>query len=401
MFKKIKSRLSSFPKLKRWSGKAGVYPECGHDQVPVTSELRTVSEDVTKQVNTQCHIDKQEHKERPRLPMTPTDVFVQFGDRLPYSDMEEIVSYSELWYLGKKIDGSNHDAEMTNRNTLHSHDHLAYRYEVLKMLGEGSYGKVYKCLDHKTNEMVAVKVVQNMKYYMQEVDILDYLRKKDRYGSHSIVFMKDYFVFREHLCIVYELLWTTLSQLRRRQRCSSAYLRCIAKDILKCLCLLEKEKIIHGDLKPGNIMLGKNGIKVIDFGGSTFEQKKWFPGIYTRYYSSPEVTMKYPSTTAADMWSLGCILAELHTGQYLFPGVDSNDQIALITEVLGRPPAEFFRNKRALNHFYDCNGRFKEIYNAKKKLIMPGSKDLQRILGTDDLLFLDFIQHCLCWRPEK
>ncbi|KAK3520143.1 hypothetical protein QTP70_015604 [Hemibagrus guttatus] len=70
-------------------------------------------------------------------------------------------------------------------------------------------------------------------------------------------------------------------------------------------------------LALGDIMLGKNGIKVIDFLGSSFEQKKWFSGIYTRYYSSPEVIMKYLSTTAADMSSLDCILAELHTGHII------------------------------------------------------------------------------------
>ncbi|XP_047656490.1 dual specificity tyrosine-phosphorylation-regulated kinase 4-like isoform X2 [Tachysurus fulvidraco] len=347
-----------------------------------------------------CLENGHEHKERPRFPMTPAEVVRQFGDRLTHSNVKEMSSYRELWYLGKEIDSSNHHDISSNDNTQVSNNHLAYRYELLKRLGEGSYGTVYKCLDHKTNEMVAVKIIKKFKSYRQEVEIMDYLRKKDRNGSYNIVLMKNNFFFRKQLCIVYDLLGPSLNQLKKHRRFSSANLQHICKDILKCLRLLEKEKIIHGDLKPGNIVLGKNGIKVIDFGGSSFEKKKKFPGAVTYTYSSPEVILKNPCSTATDMWSLGCILAELHIGQYIFSGADA-EQIALIMEVLGKPPADFFKDKNTWNYFYDDKGQWRDFYDVNNVLIKPGSKNLQKILGTGDLQFLDFIQRCLSWNPAK
>ncbi|XP_034165940.1 dual specificity tyrosine-phosphorylation-regulated kinase 4-like [Pangasianodon hypophthalmus] len=371
--------------------------------MPGPSGARRESEDRPEQVNTQCHFNNQQHRKKPQFPLTPTDVVRHFGDRLTYFDLKEISEYSEIWYLGKKIGGSLRNAELNGNIFQVSHDHIAYRYEVLEMLGEGSYGQVFKCLDHKTNEMVAIKIIQDMRTYREEVEILDYLRKKDRNGSYNIVFMKTHFYFRKRLCIVYELLGPTLSELKRIQRFSKADVRRIAKDVVRCLRLLEKEKIIHGDLKPGNITLKEKGqgVKVIDFGGSSFEQKKLFPGIHTRIYSPPEVLMKNHYTTAIDMWSLGCILAELHTGRYLFPGVDDYDQIALIMEVLGRPPTEFVQEEKTWNFFYNHKGHWRKIYDSKDRVIKPRSKDLKTILDTDDLQFLDFIQRCLNWNPEK
>ncbi|KAF4092842.1 hypothetical protein AMELA_G00025730 [Ameiurus melas] len=395
MFKKIRRRLGSVLKTKCWSNKAGAHQESVHDQMPGTSEARRESEDRPEQVNTQGHVNKKEHKESPLFPMKPRDVVRHFGHKLSDFELKEFSEYSELWYLGK--------AESNGNNIQVSPDHIAYRYEVLEKLGKGSFGQVFKCLDHKTNEMVAVKIIQDMRTYRKEVEILKYLRKKDRNDSYNIVFMKTHFYFRGCLCIVFELLGPTLRELKRSLRFSKADVRHIAKDVVKCLTLLEKEKIIHGDLKPRNIMQREKGqgIKLIDFGGSSFEQMNQFLGAYTPFYCPPEVIMNHQSTTAIDMWSLGCILAELHTGQYLFHGVDGYDQIALIMEVLGMPPIEFVQKESTWDFFYDHKGRYRTVIDSKGRKINPGSKDLQGILHTNDLQFLDFIQRCLTWNPEQ
>ncbi|XP_053533028.1 uncharacterized protein LOC108277243 [Ictalurus punctatus] len=143
------------------------------------------------------------------------NVVRHFGDKLTDFELKEIREYSELWYLGK--------AESNGNNIHVSPDHIAYHYEVLELLGKGSFGLVSKCLDHKTNEMVAVKIIQDMRTYREEVEILNSLRKKDRNDSCNIVFMKTHFYLRGRLCIVYEL--------RGRHKIMDIYLR-------KIVCVL-------------------------------------------------------------------------------------------------------------------------------------------------------------------
>lgn len=90
------------------------------------------------------------------------------------------------------------------------HDHICYRYEILEVIGKGSFGQVIRALDHKTNQYVAIKIIRNKKRFhhqaLVEVRILDELRKKDADGSHNIIHMLDYFYFRNHLCISFELM---------------------------------------------------------------------------------------------------------------------------------------------------------------------------------------------------
>lgn len=87
-------------------------------------------------------------------------------------------------------------------------------------------------------------------------------------------------------------------------------------------------EIIHCDLKPENILLkeeNKSGIKIIDFGSSTFIDEKVYTYIQSRFYRAPEIMFGIPYTPAIDMWSLGCIIAELYIGYPLFPGESEND----------------------------------------------------------------------------
>ena len=90
------------------------------------------------------------------------------------------------------------------------HDHISYRYEILEVIGKGSFGQVVRALDHKTNKSVAIKIIRNKKRFhhqaLVEVRILDELRKKDPNNEHNVIHMQDYFYFRNHLCISFELM---------------------------------------------------------------------------------------------------------------------------------------------------------------------------------------------------
>ncbi|XP_062861798.1 dual specificity tyrosine-phosphorylation-regulated kinase 4-like [Trichomycterus rosablanca] len=344
-----------------------------------------------------------------QFPLTPKDVLNSYGKNMTKNERDEILYYSEIWYLGhitKKAvrfltDSQNPQSD--NKANLR-YDHIAYRYEVLEMLGSGSYGQVYKCLDHKTSEKVAIKVISSNSAMIGEAKMLDFLRMKDKNSSCNIIHMKEYFYFRTQLCIVFDLVGQNLYNLLKKNKfkgLSLGQVRNIAQELLKCLRLLEKEKIIHGDLKPENIVLSPDkpsGIKVIDFGFSCFEHQQEYPCIGTQYYCAPEVMVRKRYTTAIDMWSLACILCELYTGEPLFYGEDETYQMSCMMEVLGKPPSDFVSSRREL--FFDCKGRPIKTEDHDGRQRVPGSQDLASVLNTDNELFLDFIKRCLTWDPK-
>ena len=110
--------------------------------------------------------------------------------------------------------------------------------------------------------------------------------------------------------------------------------------------MLKEHFIVHCDLKPENIIVSdsqKSLIKLIDFGSSCFEKDQIYTYIQSRFYRAPEIMLGIRYTTAIDIWSLGCILAELFTGFPIFPGESEPEQMSLIMEVLGIPPPELIK----------------------------------------------------------
>ena len=123
-------------------------------------------------------------------------------------------------------------------------------------------------------------------------------------------------------------------------------IRKYAQQILYALKVLRHHSIIHCDLKPENILLTdskKTRVKLIDFGSSCFSAERIYTYIQSRFYRAPEIMLGVPYTTAIDIWSLGCILAELYTGFPIFPGESEPEQMDLIMEVNGLPSAKLLK----------------------------------------------------------
>lgn len=155
------------------------------------------------------------------------------------------------------------------------------------------------------------------------------------------------FMYRKHQCIVFEMLAINLYELLKNTNfrgVSLSLIRKFARQILKSLAYLAQPHIdiIHCDLKPENILLRspkRSGIKVIDFGSSCKSTERMYSYIQSRFYRSPEVMLGLPYSVAIDMWSLGCILVEMHTGDPLFSGTDQFDQMQKIVQVSKRSNA--------------------------------------------------------------
>eukprot|EP01102_Stenamoeba_stenopodia_P008999 TRINITY_DN263_c0_g1_i2.p1 TRINITY_DN263_c0_g1~~TRINITY_DN263_c0_g1_i2.p1 ORF type:complete len:456 (+),score=75.83 TRINITY_DN263_c0_g1_i2:293-1660(+) len=263
------------------------------------------------------------------------------------------------------------------------------RYEVRTHLGKGSFGQVVEAYDHKKKEAVAMKIIKSSPpFYNQalvEINILNQMNQMDPDDSYYVVRLKDHFVHRNHLCIVFELLSLNLYELLRNTSFMGVSLNLIRKfahQLLSALYFLSELKIIHCDLKPENILLRnpkKSAIKVIDFGSSCFAHEKMYKYIQSRFYRSPEVLLELDYGPSIDMWSLGCILVEMHTGEPLYSGQTELDQVIRIAEVMGLPPENMVRQSpkaKKFFNFYDSNTKY-----AMKKPMNPRS--LHDILGID------------------
>lgn len=347
----------------------------------------------------------------------------------------EIVDFSYIYFTGnnavkKEFDGlaqsgaSNfgYDDDRGDYQII-AGDHIAYRYEVLGLLGKGSFGQVARCLDHQSGRQVAIKIIRNKKRFhaqaLVEVNILRRINEWDMEDKHHIIQRTTDFYFRGHFCIATELLSINLYEAVKAndfRGFSVDILRRFAEQLLQCLSLLHQHRVIHCDLKPENILLShplKSAIKVIDFGSSCFENEKVYTYIQSRFYRSPEVILGMRYGMEIDMWSLGCILAELYSGYPIFPGENEQEQLACIMEIFGPPDmallerctrAKIFFGRRGgygKTNKLDHLGRPRPFVSTKGRRRRVSSKTLQQVLKCDDTKFVHFLSSCLQWDPAQ
>lgn len=277
-------------------------------------------------------------------------------------------------YHNNGYDNENHDYILHVNDILGTEENK--KYLVLDILGQGTFGQVVKCQNLKTQEIVAVKVVKAIQECLQqsmvEGNILEFLTKRvdPKYEKYFCT-LKDKFMHRYHLCLVFELLSSNLYELIKQNHHHGLNIKLVRNfsvQILESLCALKDIKLIHCDLKPENILLtslNKPDLKIIDFGGACQERHTVYTYVQSRFYRSPEVILGVEYSTSVDMWSFGCIVAELFLGLPLFPGASEYEQLVRIVDTFGMPPFWMMVEKKSNNYIVktpnstgDGNGKF-------------------------------------------
>jgi len=273
------------------------------------------------------------------------------------------------------------------------------RYEIDSLIGKGSFGQVVKAYDHEEQEFVAIKIIKNKKPFLNqaqiEVRILELMNSHDPNSKYYIVKLKSHFTWRNHLCLVMELLSYNLYDLLRNTNFHGVSLnltRKFAQQLCTALLFLATPelRVIHCDLKPENILLcnpKRSAIKIVDFGSSCQRGQTLYQYIQSRFYRSPEVLLGLPYDLAIDMWSLGCILVEMHTGEPLFSGSDEIDQMNKIVEVLGIPPKVLLDKAHKTRKYFertsDGTYQVRRYKDSRREYSGPGSRRLHDILGCE------------------
>uniref|UniRef100_A0AAR2JL82 non-specific serine/threonine protein kinase n=1 Tax=Pygocentrus nattereri TaxID=42514 RepID=A0AAR2JL82_PYGNA len=222
-------------------------------------------------------------------------------------------------------------------------------YEVLEFLGRGTFGQVAKCWKRGTNEIVAIKILKNHPSYARQGQIeVSILNRLSAENADEFNFVRSYECFQHkgHTCLVFEMLEQNLYDFLKHSKFSPLplrHIRPILQQVATALMKLKSLGLIHADLKPENIMLvdpirQPYRVKVIDFGSASHVSKAVCSTyLQSRYYRAPEIILGLPFCEAIDMWSLGCVIAELFLGWPLYPGASEYDQIRYISQTQGLP----------------------------------------------------------------
>ncbi|XP_026415454.1 serine/threonine-protein kinase ppk15-like isoform X2 [Papaver somniferum] len=294
---------------------------------------------------------------------------------------------------------------------------IAGRYYVTEYLGSAAFSKVIQAHDLQTGIDVCLKIIKNDKDFfdqsLDEIKLLKFVNKHDPGDEHHILRLYDYFYHQEHLFIVCELLRANLYEFQKFNQDSGGEvyftlrrLQSITRQCLEALEFLHCLGIIHCDLKPENILIksySRCEIKVIDLGSSCFESDNLCLYIQSRSYRAPEVILGLPYDQKIDLWSLGCILAELCSGEVLLPNEALVVLLSRIIGMFGLPDMEMLVKGQETHKYFT---KEYDLYHMNEETnemecIIPEESSLEHHLQVSDIGFIEFVKDLLEVNPSR
>ncbi|KAI3505581.1 hypothetical protein L1887_27714 [Cichorium endivia] len=253
------------------------------------------------------------------------------------------------------------------------------RYKIIKEVGNGSFGVVWRALNKQNGEVVAIKKMKRKYYSWEECINLREVKSLRKMNHPNIVKLKEvirendilYFVFEYMECSLYQLMKDRLKLF------SETEIRNWCFQVFQGLAYMHQRGFFHRDLKPENFLVSKDVIKIADFGlaREIVSQPPYTEYVSTRWYRAPEVLLQSPTYgSAVDMWAMGAIMSELFTLRPLFPGSSEADEIYKICKVIGSPTETSWA--QGLDLATTVNYQFPELAGVNLSALVPSaSKD--------------------------
>eukprot|EP01134_Creolimax_fragrantissima_P002420 CFRG2420T1 len=354
------------------------------------------------------------------------------------------------------------------------------RYEILRELGEGTFGKVLECYDNDLMKKVAVKVIKNVPKYRDaakiEIDILEALTRYDKKRDSGVIHMLSSFDYRNHICMVFDVLGENVYEFIKDNGYRGMpfhQVQAMSQQLLMAVKFIHSIRLTHTDLKPENILfvnshdyselklpasrisedkdtkprsgkldddikdesrreseedtsegedrseniekgcesvkvLHDPSIRLIDFGSATWEDQHHTAIVATRHYRPPEVILELGWAYPCDIWSVGCIMFELYTGDALFQTHDSLEHLAMMEVILDRKiPTDMVKGTKKDKLLDSSRTRIAWPEKAADEKAVTYVKEnchpLQEMMHEKTekhSQFLDLIQKMLEYRPE-
>lgn len=346
---------------------------------------------------------------------------------------------------------------------------IGRRFQVIKCMGTGTFGKVYQCRDFKHNDIVALKCIRSVHKYIEsakvETKILNTIYKLQRDEIESGTLPREYCVklytrvyHGPHYCMAFEPLGPSLLDVLKSndfRGLPMSFVHSIAKQLTEALVFMERIEVVHTDLKLENILFVQpttlthpmNGygmekqhffgrgrraytdltptsypsavwgpygwpyynlpldssVKLIDFGGANMmpigHEKTSI--INTRQYRGPEVTLEIGWSFPSDMWSLGCVLAEIWTGGLLFATHENLEHLCLIEKFVGPYPDWMIRRSPVRRNFFRSDGTLRADTLDEKSALKVQSLTTLDASVYEDAEFVSLLRRMLEIDPHK
>ncbi|KAJ4981149.1 hypothetical protein NE237_031986 [Protea cynaroides] len=279
----------------------------------------------------------------------------------------------------------------------------ANRYKIQEVVGKGSYGLVCSAIDIHTGDKVAIKKIHDIFEHisdaariLREIKLLRLLRHPDIVEIKHIMLPPSRRDFKD-IYVVFELMESDLHQvIKANDDLTREHYQFFLYQLLRALKYIHTANVYHRDLKPKNILANANcKLKICDFGlarvafNDTPTTIFWTDYVATRWYRAPELCGSFFSkyTPAIDIWSIGCIFAEVLTGKPLFPGKNVVHQLDLMTDLLGTPSLDTIsriRNEKARRYLTSMRKKQPMSFSQKFPNADPlALKLLERLLAFD------------------